>query len=231
MARTEKKTATERTHEAYLAWQRAKNERKEAQEWGQYASIASLLKAEEEAKARWEQVAEETREQRQAEEDAEREARMAEIQAQMLAHIAEHNAEVAEDTKTEETERALVGAKTCEAHWESEGEDELLAEAQARTARLLDGTATEEDVLGALDWADYHDEMTEASAKVAKAIAEYRWSDQTTELVIEEWRSYTDTEPTIVDVADVLAVFEHCEEHGIERPSITEAVWAVADAR
>ena len=48
----------------------------------------------------------------------------------------------------------LDGARICEAHWEAEGDMELLADAQARTQRLLDGTATEEDILGALDWLD-----------------------------------------------------------------------------
>lgn len=48
--------------------------------------------------------------------------------------------------------RALEGSRRCEAHWASEGDVQMLAEAEARTRRILDGTALVLDVLGALDW-------------------------------------------------------------------------------
>ena len=61
---------------------------------------------------------------------------------------------MAEIYSTEVLDRALEGARICEAHWQAEGDAELLADAQARTQRILAGTACEEDILGALDWLD-----------------------------------------------------------------------------
>ena len=81
-------------------------------------------------------------------------------------------------TQMTDMARAMMGAEICVAHWEIVGDDELLAEAVARIGRLTDGTATEEDILGAYDWADLRGEAEtvvsdrDAHHTVASRIAE-----------------------------------------------------------
>lgn len=46
------------------------------------------------------------------------------------------------------------GAQACVAYWQAQGDADMVADAQARLARVLAGTASEVDIEGALDWLD-----------------------------------------------------------------------------
>lgn len=150
------------------------------------------------------------------------------------------------------------GAQACVAFWEAQGEEAMVQDAKARLARVLEGTASEVDIEGALDWLDYegeeyeededeacedwasyaeaytgevYAEVAQAQAHIDRAIAEYRWSEEASRIVAQEWLDYMEEEATAIDIAEVLALYEECEERGIEAPEYIQAVWCVADAR
>ena len=49
-------------------------------------------------------------------------------------------------------EAVVEGARTAVAYWTAQEEEYMVAEAQARLNRVLEGTANEVDIQGALDW-------------------------------------------------------------------------------
>ena len=53
----------------------------------------------------------------------------------------------------------VVGAKMCVAYWQEQGDEYMLADAQARLDRVINGTASDVDIDGALDWLDIIDDI------------------------------------------------------------------------
>ena len=51
-------------------------------------------------------------------------------------------------------EQVVRGAQICVAFWQAQGEESMVMDAQARLDRVLQGTANEVDIEGALDWLD-----------------------------------------------------------------------------
>ena len=51
----------------------------------------------------------------------------------------------------------VVGAQICVAYWQEQGDEYMVADAQARLDRVVNGTANDVDIDGALDWLDMID--------------------------------------------------------------------------
>ena len=51
----------------------------------------------------------------------------------------------------------VVGAQICVAYWQEQGDEYMVADAQARLDRVINGTANDVDIDGALDWLDMID--------------------------------------------------------------------------
>ena len=53
----------------------------------------------------------------------------------------------------------VVGAQICVAYWQEQGDECMVADAQARLDRVINGTANDVDIEGALDWLDMIDDI------------------------------------------------------------------------
>ena len=53
----------------------------------------------------------------------------------------------------------VVGAQICVAYWQEQGDEYMVADAQARLDRVVNGTANDVDIEGALDWLDMMDDI------------------------------------------------------------------------
>ena len=53
----------------------------------------------------------------------------------------------------------VVGAQICVAYWQEQGDECMVADAQARLDRVVNGTANDVDIEGALDWLDMIDDI------------------------------------------------------------------------
>lgn len=48
----------------------------------------------------------------------------------------------------------VVGAQICVAYWQEQDDEYMVADARARLDRVINGTANDVDIEGALDWLD-----------------------------------------------------------------------------
>ena len=53
----------------------------------------------------------------------------------------------------------VTGAQMCVAYWQEQGKEYMVADAQARLDRVINGTANDVDIEGALDWLDMTDDI------------------------------------------------------------------------
>lgn len=53
----------------------------------------------------------------------------------------------------------VVGAQICVTFWQEHGDECMVADAQARLDRVINGTANDVDIEGALDWLDMIDDI------------------------------------------------------------------------
>ena len=53
----------------------------------------------------------------------------------------------------------VVGAQMCVAYWQEQGDEYMIADAQARLDRVINGIANDVDIEGALDWLDMIDDI------------------------------------------------------------------------
>ena len=53
----------------------------------------------------------------------------------------------------------VVGAQMCVAYWQEQGDEYMMTDAQARLDRVINGTANDVDIEGALDWLDMIDDI------------------------------------------------------------------------
>ena len=53
----------------------------------------------------------------------------------------------------------VVGAQICVAYWQEQGDEDMVTDAQARLDRVINGTANDVDIEGALDWLDMIDDI------------------------------------------------------------------------
>ena len=53
----------------------------------------------------------------------------------------------------------VVGAQICVAYWQEQDDEYMVADAQARLDRVVNGTANDVDIEGALDWLDMIDDI------------------------------------------------------------------------
>lgn len=53
----------------------------------------------------------------------------------------------------------VVGAQICVTFWQEQGDECMVADAQARLDRVINGTANDVDIEGALDWLDMIDDI------------------------------------------------------------------------
>ena len=53
----------------------------------------------------------------------------------------------------------VVGARICVIYWQEQGDEGMVADAQARLDRVINGTANDVDIEGALDWLDMIDDI------------------------------------------------------------------------
>ena len=53
----------------------------------------------------------------------------------------------------------VVGAQICVAYWQEQGDECMVADVQARLDRVINGTANDVDIEGALDWLDMIDDI------------------------------------------------------------------------
>lgn len=53
----------------------------------------------------------------------------------------------------------VTGAQMCVAYWQEQGDEYMVVDAQARLDRVINGTANDVDIEGALDWLDMIDDI------------------------------------------------------------------------
>lgn len=53
----------------------------------------------------------------------------------------------------------VVGAQICVAYWQEQDDEYMVADARARLDRVINGTANDVDIEGALDWLDMIDDI------------------------------------------------------------------------
>ena len=53
----------------------------------------------------------------------------------------------------------VTGAQMCVAYWQEQGDEYMMTDAQARLDRVINGTANDVDIEGALDWLDMIDDI------------------------------------------------------------------------
>lgn len=53
----------------------------------------------------------------------------------------------------------VTGAQMCVAYWQEQCDEYMVADAQARLDRVINGTANDVDIEGALDWLDMIDDI------------------------------------------------------------------------
>lgn len=104
-----------------------------------------------------------------------------------------------------------AGAQACVAHWQAQGEAELLADAEARLARVLAGEADEVDIEGALDWLEELGEVTQPQReKLGEAEALWAHDEQSAwELVSEVLAERGHDEFSREDVLSLLGSWAH----------------------
>ena len=53
----------------------------------------------------------------------------------------------------------VTGAQMCVAYWQEQGDEYMVVDAQARLDRVINDTANDVDMEGALDWLDMIDDI------------------------------------------------------------------------
>lgn len=120
-----------------------------------------------------------------------------------LAYVADW---LAENGGAEVLERAEQGAQICREHWEAEADEELLADAEARLARVRNGQYTEPDIRGALDWLADRTEV--ATTEQARAYLQQYFGK-------EEWEVWMGANPNEQELCMAATIQQWAEEDPI----------------